>query len=125
VTPTHQEKESVMQQNLDPHQFDPRQLQTAMDDLLAQVRAGTERVDDLRRAMAAREITGYAGSGEVLVRLLGDGRFTEVVIDPETVRRYPVEDVCALVLEAVNDGLRRLNEASQATFAPLIAEAGS
>lgn len=114
-----------MQQNLDPHQFDPRQLQTAMDDLLAQVRAGTERVDDLRRAMAAREITGYAGSGEVLVRLLGDGRFTEVVIDPETVRRYPVEDVCALVLEAVNDGLRRLNEASQATFAPLIAEAGS
>ena len=60
-----------------------------------------------------------------VVRLLGDGRFTEVVIDPETVRRYPVEDVCALVLEAVNDGLRRLNEASQATFAPLIAEAGS
>jgi nucleoid-associated protein EbfC len=106
-----------------PQNLDPEQLEIAMENLLEQVRTSTERVDDLRRSMAAREITGYAGNGEVLVRLLGDGRFTEVVIDPDTLRRYDVGDVCALVLEAVNDGLRRLHEASQATFAPLIAQA--
>lgn len=104
--------------------LDPRQLEVAMDDLLEQVRVSTERVEDLRRTMAARDITGYAGNGEVTVRLLGSGRFTEIVIDPDTIRRYGVEDVGALVLEAVNDGLRRLNEASQATFAPLIEDTG-
>jgi DNA-binding protein YbaB len=100
--------------------MDVRELEREMERMLAEVRESTERVDDLRRSMERRQITGYAGNGEVTVQLLGSGWFTDVSIDPEVVRQYRVEDVCALVLEAVNDGLRRLHSASQATFAPLL-----
>ncbi|MDG4829504.1 YbaB/EbfC family nucleoid-associated protein [Solwaraspora sp. WMMD1047] len=109
---------------MQPQNTDPRQLEAAMNDLLEQVRASTERVDELNRSLATREITGYAGNGEVTVRLLGNGRFTEVVIDPDALRRFGAEDVGALVLEAVNDGLRRMQEANQAAYAPLMAESG-
>nr|MDT0661544.1 YbaB/EbfC family nucleoid-associated protein [Micromonospora sp. DSM 115978] len=109
---------------MQPQDIEPQQLEAAMNDLLDQVRASTERVDDLCRSVASQEITGYAGNGEVTVKLLGSGRFTEIVIDPDALRRYAAEDVGALVLEAVNDGLRRMHQASQAAFAPLVAEAG-
>lgn len=99
---------------------DPDHLQSTLDDMLEQVRVSTERIDDLQRELQSREITGYAGNGEVTVRLLGTGQFVDVSIDPDTYRRYDAETVGTLVLTAVNDGLARLQEASRTIFAPVL-----
>ena len=96
------------------------QLQSTLDDLLADVQANTERVDQMQRELQTREITGYAGSGEVTVRLLGTGQFVDVYIDPGTYRHYDAETVGTLVLTAVNDGLARLQAASRTIFAPML-----
>lgn len=100
------------------------QLQSSLADMLAEVRASTQRVDELQRELQGREITGYAGNGEVTVRLLGTGQFVDVSIDPDTHRRYDAETVGTLVLAAVNDGLARLQEASRTILAPVLNPGG-
>jgi WXG100 protein secretion system (Wss), protein YukD len=54
----------------------------------------------------------------VSVRLLGSGQLTEVMIDPDLPRRYGVDGIGALVVEAVNDGMRRMRQASAARHSP-------
>ena len=94
-----------------------------IDDLLAQAQAQQERVMQAQRSLERMDITGHAGNGEVTVRLTGSGRFTEIAIDREAHRRYDAESLGALVLEAVNDGLRNLGAACRRLFVPLMAEA--
>jgi DNA-binding YbaB/EbfC family protein len=94
-----------------------------IDDLLAQAQAQQERVMEAQRSLERMDITGEAGNGEVTVRLKGSGRFTEIAVDPGAHRRYDADSLGALVLEAVNDGLRNLGEASRRKFEPLMAEA--
>jgi nucleoid-associated protein EbfC len=88
--------------------------------LLDRVRKQTDQVQRIQRSVEAMSITGTSRNGEVTVTVQGNGRFTEVSIDPETVRRYNARDLGDIVLEAVNDGLHKLAEASSARFAPVI-----
>jgi DNA-binding YbaB/EbfC family protein len=98
-------------------------VQPEIEQLLAQVREQQRRIEEVQRSVTSLAITGYAGNGEVTAKLNGAGRFTEISIDPQLMRRHDAETLGSLVLEAVNDGLRRLTEASRAKFAPIIAEA--
>jgi hypothetical protein len=70
------------------------------------------------------QVKGNSRNNEVTVTVTGTGRFTEITIDPETVRRFNARDLGDIVLEAVNDGLRKLGEASTARFKPIIEAAG-
>jgi DNA-binding protein YbaB len=88
--------------------------------LLDRVRKQTDQVRRIQRSIEAMHITGTSRNGEVTVTVQGNGRFTEVSIDQETVRRYNARDLGDIVLEAVNDGLHKLAEASSARFAPVI-----
>jgi nucleoid-associated protein EbfC len=99
-------------------------LNTALDDLLEQVHADTERIAALQNELQHREIAGYAADGEVTVRLAGTGQVLSVVIDPDTMRRYDADTVGSLVVVALNDGLNRLHAESQAIFAPLYEHQG-
>ncbi len=94
----------------------------SVDDLLAQVHEQQRRVEEIQRSLERMDIVGYAGNGDVTVRLKGSGQFTEVAIDPDAYRRYGAEGIGSLVLEAINDGLQRLGEASRRKFEPLLAE---
>lgn len=93
-------------------------------ELLARVRRQRDEVLRVQRAVAALRVTGHSRDNEVTVTVQGTGRFTEISIDPETVRRYTARDLGDLVLEAVNDGLRKLSAASTARYAPIIEAAG-
>lgn len=95
-----------------------------IEEMLAALEARNARALDVQRAVERMEITGYSGHGDVTVRLRGTGQFTEVAVDPRLLRRGDPDTLSALVVEAVNDGLRRLRDASEREFAPLIAEAG-
>jgi hypothetical protein len=88
--------------------------------LLDKVRQQTDQVQRIQRGIEAMQITGTSRNGEVTVTVQGTGRFTAVDIDPETVRRFSARDLGDIVLEAVNDGLHKLAEASTARFAPVI-----
>jgi hypothetical protein len=88
--------------------------------LLDRVRKQTDQVQRIQRSVEAMQVKGNSRNNEVTVTLQGTGRFTEVSIDPETVRRYNARDLGDIVLEAVNDGLQKLAAASSARFAPVI-----
>lgn len=97
-------------------------LETGVDmaGLLDQVRRQQEQVERIQRGVETMEVKGSSRGGEVTVSLKGTGRFTEISIDPESVRRYDARDLGDIVLEAVNDGLRKMAEATSARFAPVI-----
>jgi DNA-binding YbaB/EbfC family protein len=99
-------------------------MEKEIEDLLAQVHAHQERVLDVQRAVDRMEITAAAGDGDVTVRLRGTGRVIEIVIDPQAMRRYDAQELGAVVADAVNDGVRRLGEASRQRFAPMLGRRG-
>ena len=91
-----------------------------VEGLLEKVRQQTDQVQRIQQAVAAMEVKGNSRDNEVTVTVRGTGRFTAIDIDPEAIRRYDARDLGDIVLEAVNDGLRKLAEASSARFAPVI-----
>ena len=99
-------------------------LETDVQGLLDQVRAQQEQVQRIQRGVETLEVKGYSRGNEVTVSLRGSGQFTDINIDPESMRRYNARDLGDMVLEAVNDGLRKLAEATSARFAPVIEAAG-
>lgn len=92
--------------------------------LLDKVRQQADEVQRIQRSVEAMQVKGNSRNNEVTVTVTGTGRFTEINIDPETVRRFNARDLGEIVLEAVNDGLRKLGEASTARFKPIIEAAG-
>lgn len=93
------------------------------EELLAKMQAQQRRAEELQREIQNMEITGRSRNGEVTATLKGGGQFTAIKIDPRAIQRYGPDSVSMLVVEAVNDGLRRAAEMSMAKFEPLIAEA--
>jgi DNA-binding protein YbaB len=99
---------------------------TDIDGLLEQIRQQQEDVARIQRGVEAMEVKGASRGNEVSVTLRGSGRFTEIAIEAEAQRRYNAEDLGGIVLEAVNDGLTKLAEATKARFAPILeASAGA
>ena len=91
-----------------------------LDALLEQVRVQQEQVADVQRSVEALEVRGASRGDEVSVTLRGTGQFTDVTFHGDTLRRYGASEIGDIVLEAVNDGLARLAEASRARFAPFV-----
>jgi len=96
-----------------------------IDGLLARVKAQQDEVTRIQRSVNEMTVEGHSRENEVTVRLRGTGQFTEISIDPDVARRLDPVALGEVVLEAVNDGLRRLGEASTARFAPIIAQANA
>ncbi|HEY2698876.1 MAG TPA: YbaB/EbfC family nucleoid-associated protein [Pseudonocardiaceae bacterium] len=92
--------------------------------LLDQVRQQADEVQRIQRSVEAMQVKGNSRNNEVTVTVTGTGRFTEIDIDPESLRKFNARDLGDIVLEAVNDGLRKLGEASTARFKPIIEAAG-
>jgi hypothetical protein len=80
----------------------------AMQQLLAQFREAQER---LQKQMDELRVEATAGGGMVTVRMNGQKRVTEVRIDPEMFAGKDSEMLQDLVLAAVNDAARRVDEA--------------
>lgn len=95
-----------------------------LDELLEQVRAQQEHVAEVQRSVEAMEVRGASRGDEVSVTLRGTGQFTDITFHGDTLRRYGAQELGDIVLEAVNDGLARLAEASRARFAPIVDAAG-
>jgi len=64
----------------------------------------------LQQQMAAMRVEGTAGGGMVTVTVSGDKRLHAVRFDPEVVSKDDVEMLQDLVVAAVNDAHRKVDE---------------
>ncbi|MCK2238647.1 MULTISPECIES: YbaB/EbfC family nucleoid-associated protein [unclassified Crossiella] len=94
-----------------------------VDDLLERVRRQQEEIERIQRNVESMLVQGRSQRDEVSVTVQGTGRLTEVTIDPRVLRQGDARALGEFVVEAVNDGLRKVAEASTARFAPVIESA--
>jgi DNA-binding YbaB/EbfC family protein len=94
-----------------------------MDEFLAQAEEQQRLIKEAQRSLERMEITGRSRNNVVLAKLRGSGQLVEMTIDPRQMQRYDAKALGGLVVEAVNDAMRLLAEASRQKFAPFIAEA--
>jgi nucleoid-associated protein EbfC len=73
-----------------------------------------EMQDRLQKEMAALRVEATAGGGMVTVQVSGHKQILSLAIDPEVVSKDDVEMLQDLIVAAVNDALRKVDEAMQA-----------
>jgi DNA-binding protein YbaB len=95
-------------------------LSEEVADIMARIQHQQDAVERVQRDVEIMRVDGYSRSNEVTATLQGSGRFTEISIDPDTIRRYDPYDLGAIVLEAVNDAMARLSEATAVCYAPVL-----
>ena len=66
--------------------------------------------EQLKRDLAATEVEATAGGGMVTVVMNGSKQIQEITIDPEVVSRDDVEMLQDLIVAAVNDAQRKVDE---------------
>jgi nucleoid-associated protein EbfC len=88
--------------------------------LLERVRRQQEEIEQIQRGVEAMEVTGGSRRSEVRVTVRGNGRLTNVTIEPGALSDYDADQLGEIVMEAVNDGLRKVAEATSARFRPVI-----
>lgn len=89
-----------------------------------EVEASQERLAEIQRSVDRMEIIGYSRGRELTVVMRGSGELVGVRFDDaELLRRPNPEQLSALMVEAVNDGLHRADAEREKRFAPLLAEA--
>jgi nucleoid-associated protein EbfC len=72
-----------------------------------------------QQELAAAEVTGQAGNGLVTVTVSGEGETRAVTIDPKVVDPDDVETLQDLVVGALADAHRKLQELAATKIGPL------
>ncbi|MBO0870317.1 MAG: YbaB/EbfC family nucleoid-associated protein [Micromonosporaceae bacterium] len=86
--------------------------------------ASQQRLEMIQRSVDRMEVIGYSRNRELTVVMRGSGELVRVRFDDaDLLRRPDPEQLSALMVEAVNDGLRRADAEREKRFAPLLAEA--
>ncbi len=93
--------------------FNPRQLQELMSQAKRQY-------DDLQKKMQDTVIEASAGGGSVTVKMNGQKQLLRITIDPETVKTGDVEMLQDLVIAAVNEAARKVDEAMQSSVGGML-----
>ncbi|MGH9322514.1 MAG: YbaB/EbfC family nucleoid-associated protein [Vicinamibacteria bacterium] len=81
-----------------------------LNHMMKQARALQEK---LKQQLDDIKVEATAGGGMVTVRMNGNKAVTEVKIDPEVVDKNDVEMLQDLVIAAVNEASRKVDEAAQ------------
>ena len=90
-----------------------------MSALLAQAQQMQQALAAAQEQLAAAEVTGTAGGELVTVTMTGDGEITALTIAPAAVDPDDVETLQDLVIAAVRDAQRAVNELAASTMGPV------
>ncbi len=93
--------------------FDPRKLQEMMS-------AAKQQAEQLQEKLRRTTIEASAGGGSVTIKMNGQKQLLTVTIDPEVVKSGDVEMLQDLVVAAVNEGGRRVDEAVQSDLGGML-----
>ncbi|GAB1475627.1 YbaB/EbfC family nucleoid-associated protein [Bacillota bacterium] len=86
--------------------------QANMQKQMMQMQAVQKRMEEMQAALDEKEVTATAGGGAVSVTVNGTRQLTSVSIKPEAVDPEDVEMLEDLIIAAVNEGLRQIEELS-------------
>jgi nucleoid-associated protein EbfC len=90
-----------------------------MSALLAQAQAMQEQLMSAQAELAEAEVTGQAGNGLVTVTQTATGEVRGIRIDPKVVDPDDVETLQDLVVAAIRDAQRAVNELAATTMGPV------
>lgn len=97
--------------------FNPGQIQELMSQAKKQAEA-------LQQKMRSTIIEASAGGGNVTVKMNGQKQLLSVSIDPEVVKSGDLEMLQDLVTAAVNEGVRKVDEAMQSSLGGMLSGMG-
>lgn len=87
-----------------------------MNNLMKQAQRMQRQMEEAQKDLENKEITASVGGGVVQVTVSGKREVTKVEIDPTVVDPEDVEELQDLVMAAVNEALRQVDEQSQAAM---------
>ena len=90
-----------------------------MNNLMKQAQKMQRQMEENQKALEEKEFTATAGGGAVEVTVSGKKEVTKVKLDPEAVDPDDVEMLEDVIMAAVNEALRKADEASAANMAKL------
>ncbi len=96
-----------------------------MNNLMKQAQKMQRQMEEAAKELETKEVTGKAGGGVVEVTVTGAKEITKVKIDPEAVYPEDVETLEDLIMAAVNEALRGVDELSQASMSKYTGGFGS
>ena len=83
-----------------------------MQKQLQQMQAMQRKMEVLQAEIEEKEVTTTAGGGAVTVTVSGKKEVTDLVLKPEVVDPEDIEMLQDLIMVAVNEGLRQIEEIS-------------
>lgn len=93
--------------------MNPKELQGLMQQAQKQAQA-------LQEQMKQTVLEASAGGGSVTVKMNGSKQLLSITIDPEAVKAGDVEMLQDLVLAAVNEATRKVDEAMQSSLGGML-----
>ena len=93
-----------------------------LQDMLAQARQQAEK---LQEKMQQITIEASSGGGSVTVRMSGQKQLLSIVIEPEVVKSGDIEMLQDLVIAAVNEASRKVDEALKSSLGGMLGGMGS
>ena len=90
-----------------------------MNNLMKQAQRMQRQMEESQKEMETKEFTSKAGGGAVSVTVTGAKEVKEVIIDKEVVDPDDVEMLQDLIMAAVNEALKQVDEANQATMSKM------
>ncbi len=90
-----------------------------MNNLMKQAQRMQRQMEEQKRALEEKEFTASAGGGAVSVTFSGKKQMTAVHIDPDACDPEDTETLEDLVMVAVNDALRQIEEGESAAMGAL------
>lgn len=90
-----------------------------MNNLMKQAQRMQRQMEESQKELEAAEFTAAAGGGAVEVTVTGKKEVTKVKIDPDAVDPDDVEMLEDVIMAAVNEALRKAEDASAASMSKL------
>lgn len=88
-----------------------------MNSLIKQAQKMQKEMEDVQKSLEDESVSASAGGGAVEITVSGKKEVTAVKIDPEAVDPDDVEMLEDLIMAAVNEALRKMDELSQERMA--------
>lgn len=95
-----------------------------MQKQLQQMQAMQRKMEVLQAEIEEKEVTTTAGGGAVTVTVSGKKEVTDLVLKPEVVDPEDIEMLQDLIMVAVNEGLRQIEEISNSEMGKLTGSLG-
>ena len=90
-----------------------------MNNMMKQVQKMQKQMEEQQKALEESEFSATAGGGAVEVTMTGKKVLTKVTLDPDAVDPDDVEMLEDLIMVAVNDAMKKVDEANSSSMAKM------